>query len=66
VSVEQVDFGCGKQLELPAGYVGGIDIILNSGTETVIITVDTVSNALKMSISVAVAFAAALISLALI
>ena len=65
VSVDQVDFGCGKQVTLPAGYVGGIDFILNSGSELATILVDVTSNALKMSISVGLAFAATVIGLVL-
>jgi hypothetical protein len=50
---------------MPPNSVGGIVFILQSGSEVATITVDTVSNALQMTISAGIAFAAAFIGFAL-
>ncbi len=52
-----------SNLQCPPGYVGGINFILTSGSELATVVVDITSNALKMTISAGLLFAAAAIGL---
>jgi hypothetical protein len=42
-SVKQVSVGCNQKVILPAGQAGGIDFILDQGSEVVAVSVDKVT-----------------------
>ncbi len=42
-SIKQVNFGCNQKVILPAGQVGGIDFILDQGSEQVVVSVEKVT-----------------------
>ncbi len=42
-SIKQVNVGCNQKVILPAGQVGGIDFILDQGSEVVVLSIEKVT-----------------------